>query len=151
MSLRQKFTMTIFERERKERNHFRLSQRDCPSMAVSPDELILLYCYLSCYLPKKRRDREKNTTPPPQSSKVIFIYMYIAYSLANISSKFNRDRETRWLSILRHANRSIALVLINGNSNRSFPARMICRTTEEEEEEMTKISIYELSIARKVN
>jgi hypothetical protein len=46
-------------------------------MAVSPDDFVLLYCYLSCYLPRKRKEFKS--------------HRYIAFSLGNISSKFNID------------------------------------------------------------
>ncbi len=68
-------------------------------MAVFPDDFVLLYCYLSCYLPGKRKEFKS--------------HRYIAFSLGNISSKFNIDiyicRHTSEMSIYLVHDRDIQI------------------------------------------
>lgn len=71
MSLREKIdndNMYECTRER-EKKRFRLSRRDCPSMAVSPDELI---CLLLLSLMLSTEQEEKTIQ---LSSKVIFLWL----------------------------------------------------------------------------
>jgi hypothetical protein len=84
------YTMTILKKKKKT---LLLSKRDCPSMAVSPDDFVLLYCYLSCYLPSERKRVQKSSLYCFLIGKYFFKVQYRYMHTSEMSIYLLHDRD----------------------------------------------------------